>query len=112
MTEVSGELISQSFSRKHESEADDVGWDYLVAANVNPHGMIDMFKKLNEGEFPEPGALEAFSSHPALQKRIRHLEERWEKLPGKTDFLVLTNSLSGLTNAAGDKSPEKLFKRR
>lgn len=97
MSDISGVLIMQSFSQKHEREADDVGFDYLVAANVNPHGMIEALTKLKVGEGFNPGALEAFSSHPATEKRIRHLQARWDKLPRKTGFLTVTNPVAPLT---------------
>jgi predicted Zn-dependent protease len=31
----------------------------------------------------------AFSSHPALDKRITRLEAKWKKLPRKTGFVEL-----------------------
>ena len=30
-------LVQQSFSQEYEKEADDVGWDYLLKANIDPH---------------------------------------------------------------------------
>src|SRR5206468_5365206 len=43
LTDGSQFLLNQKFSRDFEREADDTGWDYLVAANVDPRGMIDFF---------------------------------------------------------------------
>ena len=39
-------LISQSFSQEYELEADAVGWQYLVAARIDPRGLTDMLSKL------------------------------------------------------------------
>lgn len=88
----SGLMVFEGFSQEYETEADEVGWKYLVAANINPHGMIETFKKLEADE----GFLEtkhrtshAFDSHPPLTKRIARLEAKWEKLHRKTGFLEL-----------------------
>jgi Zn-dependent protease with chaperone function len=108
MAQISGLLIFQSFSQNHEREADDAGWDYLVAANVNPHGMIDMLSKLRAEEGPESSRWEAFSSHPALEKRIRRLEARWDRLPRKTGFLTVTNPVTALPH----DEPFRQFEKR
>jgi len=88
----SGVLVFQGFSQRYETEADEVGWKYLVAANINPHGLIDMFKKFEA----EEGAMglghlmpESLSSHPALSKRIARLEKKWNKLDHKDGFIEL-----------------------
>ena len=90
----SGLMVFQSFSKEFETEADDVGWQYLMAANIDPRGMASMFRKLKAyedaqkrgGELPR-----AFQSHPVLEKRIARLESRWKKLSRQSGFIVLTN---------------------
>jgi beta-barrel assembly-enhancing protease len=84
-------LAYESFSQEYEQEADSAGWNSLVAARINPRGMIDMFRKLQaqEGESEHT----AFDSHPALARRIGWLEEKWEKIPDKTSFIQLTNAV-------------------
>jgi beta-barrel assembly-enhancing protease len=83
-------LVRQSFSQEYELEADDVGWKYMVAARIDPRGMIDMLKKLKAEQdkmlFGNVG-LGAFSSHPATEKRIHRLEVKWTKLKGKSGFI-------------------------
>ena len=88
----SGLMVFQGFSREYETEADDTGWDYLVAANVDPRGMIHMFQKFQDDEaktLRKPSTPEAFQSHPALEKRIARLEAKWEALPRKSGFVTL-----------------------
>jgi predicted Zn-dependent protease len=88
----SGILVFQGFSQQYESEADAVGWKYLVAANIDPRGMIEMFKKLKAEEdamglkhlMPQ-----SLSSHPELSKRIATLERKWQKLSHKDGFIEL-----------------------
>ncbi len=88
----SGLLVTQGFSQGYELEADDFGWKYLVAANIDPRGMIEMFKKLKafDAQSKTNNLLpRAFSSHPALDKRIARLERRWQRLPNHSGFRPL-----------------------
>lgn len=103
----SGVLVFQGFSQRYEAEADAVGWDYLVKANINPQGMIDMFKKLKAEEDAmglsgvEPQSL---SSHPALSKRISALEKKWRKLDRRSGFIELPPlTWAKFTDAPGEK---------
>jgi predicted Zn-dependent protease len=88
-------LIYESFSQRYEKEADAFGWNYLVAAKINPHGMIEALQKLKhyETEFSLTNRASAFDSHPDLDKRIGWLEAKWAALPDKTNFIVLTNQV-------------------
>lgn len=84
-------LVQQSFSQQYETEADDVGWDYLVKANIDPRGMIAVFERM---QMMDTGHLEdlvpkALQSHPDLDKRITRLNAKWKKLPRKSGFIEL-----------------------
>lgn len=105
-------LAYESFSQEYEREADSMGWSYLVAANINPHGMIDMFHKMETQEMIEAGSSEnsAFDSHPALEKRIAWLESKWEKLPNKTGFIELTNAVPRIFVGDAAESPQRLLR--
>jgi predicted Zn-dependent protease len=105
-------LAYESFSQEYEREADSVGWNYLVAAGINPHGMIDMFGKLEgQMEIVKDGREHpAFDSHPALGKRIAWLEAKWEKLPNQTGFVPLTNAVPKLSESELRNSLEKLLR--
>jgi beta-barrel assembly-enhancing protease len=83
-------LVAQSFSQEYETEADDVGWQYLVNAHIDPRGLPDMLRRLqSEYESMHLGNLmpQAFSSHPATDKRIRRLQAKWETLKDKSGFV-------------------------
>jgi beta-barrel assembly-enhancing protease len=83
-------LIYQSFSQEYETEADDVGWQYLAAARIDPRGLADMLRKLEAEERRMKLAHmlpQAFSSHPATDKRVRRLEAKWKKLKDKSGFI-------------------------
>lgn len=80
-------VVGRSFSKEFEREADDAGWKYLVAANINPHGLIDALTKLKEVEDRHGGAPPTIlSTHPATERRIDKLEANWRKLEKKTAF--------------------------
>lgn len=88
----SGLMVFQGFSRDYETEADDVGWNYMVAANIDPRGMIHAFQKLEAAEVQfqlRDGMPESLQSHPATAKRIARLEKKWDKLSRKSDFIAL-----------------------
>lgn len=90
--EGSGMLLLQGFSQEYETEADEVGWKYLVQANIDPRGMIGIFRKFKAVESKENHAHQmpqAFESHPALEKRIARLEAKWKKLSRQSGFLKL-----------------------
>jgi predicted Zn-dependent protease len=84
-------LVHQSFSQEYELEADDTAWQYLVAARIDPRGLPDMLRKL-ETEYQRRKltlmAPQAFSSHPATDKRLRRLDGKWRKLKDKSQFVT------------------------
>lgn len=86
-------LVEQNFSQDYETEADDVGWSYLLQANLNPHGMISMFQKFEAYEEKEEADSEnsaALSSHPTTKKRLDRLEKKWKKLQPQAGFAELS----------------------
>ena len=85
-------LVHQSFSQEYEKEADDTGWQFLLDANVDPRGMLEMFQKfkvLESGSGGDRIIPKAFESHPDLEKRITRLERKWKRLSRKSGFLDL-----------------------
>jgi len=63
------------YSRKHESEADDGGYEAMIRAGYNPQGMVDVFQMLKEsssgGKTPE-----FLSDHPSDDKRIDRIRDK------------------------------------
>jgi len=69
------------FSRADEKEADDLGLEYMTAAGYDPHGMLDMFKKLLSLEQGRPGAVDKFFlDHPLTQDRINDIQNRINRM--------------------------------
>lgn len=42
-------LVGVKYSRRHETEADRVGYDLMTAVNHNPQGMVEVFRMLGGG---------------------------------------------------------------
>ncbi|MDE6371721.1 MAG: M48 family metallopeptidase [Duncaniella sp.] len=76
-------LAGAKYSQKQENEADDCGYDFLVANGRNPWGMVKAFEKFLEMEQKAGGSSsyvdKMFSSHPETVKRIKHMTERATK---------------------------------
>src|ERR1043166_2144754 len=72
-------LLKQKYSRDFEREADDVGWNYLVQAKIDPRGMLDFFQKLKAEEANLPAGSgpgwDLLSTHPSSEERIRRLKK-------------------------------------
>ena len=74
-------LMNAKYSQKQESEADDCGYDFLVANGLNPWGMSMAFEKLmgSEGGAKQSTIQKMFSSHPDTKKRIEKMAKRAQK---------------------------------
>lgn len=70
-------LVGLKYSRRHESEADTVGYDVLTGAGYNPQGIVDMFQVLKAAGGSKPP--EILSSHPDTDNRIKNIQEKIKK---------------------------------
>ena len=68
-------VLSLSFSRKHELEADNYSFDLLIEAGQRPDGLIRFFEKLDE-DMPMPKEGEWLMTHPLSQKRIDNIKSK------------------------------------
>lgn len=73
-------LVNAKFSQSQEKEADDCGYDFLVANGRNPWGMVMAFEKFLDME-DATGSKSSyiskmFSSHPDTKERIKRMSER------------------------------------
>ena len=77
---LSSAVLSASHSKYHETQADDYGYDFLKAHGKNPLAMVKLFEKLKKLSKHQDRRyqkfLQAFSSHPDFDQRIKHLKER------------------------------------
>ena len=85
-------LIRQSFSRDLEREADEVGWHYLQAADIDPRGLADFLRKMMADRFTrrlEASSPQILSGHPPTTERVEHLENLWKQAKKKSGFADL-----------------------
>lgn len=62
------------YGRAHETEADEDGMRMILAAGIDPAGMIAFYELLAR-EGPElPGLLSYLSTHPATDERVQRLQ--------------------------------------
>ncbi|MBO4301002.1 MAG: M48 family metalloprotease [Desulfovibrio sp.] len=72
-----GQSAMLNYSRMDETEADQIGLQYLVAAGYPPVGMIDGFKVLRQKSRINGGNVPTYlSTHPAIGDRINGLAAR------------------------------------
>jgi len=110
---ILGGLASLKFSRAAESEADNLGVQYLYAAGYDPTGMSTMFEKLASQNRKKPGTLsKLFATHPQSTDRrdtslqlVARFPEKEEYVISTSEFqrvkshlLKLTNAKAGVTN--------------
>ena len=90
-------LMSRQFSRQHETEADETGWEILLDARINPEGMVEFFKRLKAiEESREDSDLEKvlnqsltfLSTHPATEARIKNLSQKLKTLQSTENFVT------------------------
>ena len=80
-------LIGQSFSREFEREADEGGFDLMVAANFDPRGLEQGLRRLDSIGGGDDGP-RALMSHPPTSERLERLAARWNSAAKKTDYEV------------------------
>jgi beta-barrel assembly-enhancing protease len=87
------QLLSLKNSREHERESDEIGWSYLVAAKIDPRGLIGSFEIMEEsqGELMKENAalLDFVSTHPALKDRIAYLQEKWQETEDQDSYKAM-----------------------
>ena len=89
VSQIAGNMGGLAFSRKDESEADNLAVYYLSHTDYNPLGVAGFFQKLQaEGMGSEGGLSTYFSTHPASADRIQQIHVAWEAYGSKkgSDF--------------------------
>jgi predicted Zn-dependent protease len=79
-------LGNLSYSRRAEEEADSEGMKMLLAARVDPAGMIAFFEVLEKQEGTQTAAFKYLSTHPIASDRIARLKgmaSEWRSAPVK-----------------------------
>jgi metalloendopeptidase OMA1, mitochondrial len=69
--------VLMPFSRKHESEADEIGLLYMARAGYDPRESIHFWQRMENTGGAQPP--EFLSSHPSHGTRIQQLEAEMPK---------------------------------
>jgi len=85
------------YSRRAEEEADVEGMKMLLAARVDPAGMIAFFEKIQKEEGTQPKALTYLSSHPMPEERIARLKSLTATASGPPEPLLRGEDWPALT---------------
>jgi predicted Zn-dependent protease len=78
---VLGVLGALSYARADEEEADAEGMRLIMAARIDPHGMISFFDTLERITGPGSAMLAYLSTHPATAERRSTLAAMAEAAP-------------------------------
>ncbi|MDN3918966.1 M48 family metallopeptidase [Roseateles violae] len=77
---VGGQLLSMTFSRQDESEADLVGMELAARAGYKPSAGVTLWQKMGQAAKGAPP--QWLSTHPAGPTRIRDIEANLPKVAG------------------------------
>lgn len=70
-----------NFTRKHEKEADRVGFNMLIKAGFDPHGMSSFFERMQHASrYYENGMPSYLMTHPVTHERIADIQNRTQEL--------------------------------
>lgn len=97
-------LLTMSFSRDGERDADSKGLEFLDRAQIDPGGMLSFFGKLHDEEknaapAGAAQALQLLSTHPATDERIARLSAGIERLRSEKKYAPLEFDLAGMQAA-------------
>lgn len=69
-------LVSVTYSREAETEADTFALNALQSAGITADGLVSFFKRLQEVEGDLPGVLQLLSTHPSSESRAKVAAKR------------------------------------
>ena len=79
---AAGQTAMLNYSRIDESDADNVGLSYLVAAGYRAQGMYESFERIRASSYG--GSVPQYlSTHPDINERIREISSRVMSLPSE-----------------------------
>jgi beta-barrel assembly-enhancing protease len=93
--QIGASAIFAKFSRTDEIQADDGGFQNMIRAGIDPHGMLTFFQKLlaEEQQSGGSGATSSwFADHPGTQDRIADVQRMLNATPASTFANLRTNT--------------------
>ncbi len=81
------------FSRVFETEADELGLQYMYEAGYDPSGSVDIFERLESLEKKRPGTIaQLFNTHPMTSDRIQKAQKNIQnQLPSRPEYVINTS---------------------
>ena len=81
---AAGQSAMLNYSRLDETEADQIGLQYLIAAGFNPQGLVGSFEKIRKQQWLSGISVpEYLSTHPDVGNRVNEIGARVQTLPAK-----------------------------
>jgi predicted Zn-dependent protease len=74
------------YSRANERHADQLAFEILLRANIDPRSLANFFKKIEKIEKKTGSQNDLLSTHPPTAERINSLSKLWDESPKKTGF--------------------------
>lgn len=97
LTQVAQGLLSLSFSRSHEKEADDFSVKYLCPGRFDAAGAAQFFEKLINGG-QSGGTPEFLSTHPNPENRVQNINAKKSELScGDADNYPVSDEVNAYT---------------
>ena len=107
------QIVNKGYSRKYESEADDIAKEYLGRNGYNQNAMANFLKTMKsaddleneiakkEGRPISAGYHNIFSTHPTTENRIKAMNET-ESMAGKKNRDTFLKMIDGLPYGTSD----------
>ncbi len=81
---LGAQLMLAHYSRAQESQADELGYQYMVRAGYNPEGMAGLMEVLQSEQKREPNFVERmFASHPMTADRLAKARQEIAAAPAE-----------------------------
>lgn len=105
LANVAASLTTLRYSRSDEQAADREGLDLLLAAKIDPQGMVDVFRSLADSIGSESDPLSFLSTHPQWNDRVEQLQAQAERAAHhRVSPLLRAVDWSKIRNACADPS--------
>ncbi|MBI2026443.1 MAG: M48 family metalloprotease [Deltaproteobacteria bacterium] len=97
-----------SYGRSQETQSDDLGQEYMVAAGYNPEGMVKLQGILLEAQKTQPNFIsDLFASHPHSKNRVerstQNIKEKYQDDIDSKKLILNTKKFSQTVVAKLDK---------
>ncbi len=94
-------VVSRSYSRDDEREADRLGVEWMIAAGFDPEGALRLHERLLQ--LGHGGSLPFLQSHPAGVERLESIRQHIAQLAPSS--MTAANEIRGLAVQVRDKPP-------